>query len=131
MHSKVIWKSYDDYTRLFSGNSRKLGFAAGAIAWIFREPAGDFPTSVEWAWVFIIGFFLADVLQYFVAAIILRQWMLTQEGKRLAAGQPVKGDYEKPTWLDIPAFVCLWLKFMFLIAGFVCLGVHIFNDARQ
>jgi hypothetical protein len=131
MDSKVIWKSYDDYTRLFSNNSRKLAFAAGVIAWAFRSSTGTFAPLVEWAWVFIIAFFGADLLQYFVAAIVLREWMRTQERKRIAEGKSIDGEYEMPGWLDCPAFSCLWVKFVSLVIAFICLGVHIFSFATN
>src|SRR5436853_6308817 len=60
-----LWKNQEIYSRDLTEHSRKLAFAVAAICWFFRTPQITFPPAILWALVFLVGFFILDVLHYF------------------------------------------------------------------
>ena len=66
-----------------------------------------FPEPILWALFFVVFFFVVDLLQYIVPAMMLRKWMLRQERELWAEKQTIEGDYAMPVWMDRPAFV-MW-----------------------
>jgi len=126
MKNAELWKQYDEYTKALTANCQKLGFAAAAIAWFFKTSAGTFPTAILFAFGFVVMFFAADILQYVLAALLIRVWTRSQEKAKWKAKQTIEGEYEKPAWLDYPAFTMWWIKIVCLFAAYVCIGIKLF-----
>ncbi len=126
MRNEDLWKQYDDYTKDLTANCRKLGFAAAAISWFFKTPTNTFPAPILIALGFIVSFFIADILQYFLAALSLRFWTRSQEKTKWKENQTIEGDYKKPAWLDYPAFTLWLVKICCLLLGYICIGVQLF-----
>ena len=119
MKNADLWASYQSYTKDATEFARKIAFAAAAICWFFKNDSGQFPTNITWALLFVVGFFAADLLQSLIAALVYRRWIHNEEHKRFAASGNIEGDYEKPRWLDYPAFTCFCLKLALLLLGYL------------
>ena len=74
MTNTEFWKEYQEYTKITSENLRKLAFVGIPIIWMFRN-------DLRLALVLIVGFFILDILQYFVSACILYRWLRNEETK--------------------------------------------------
>jgi hypothetical protein len=126
MKNSEIWKSYDNFTLDLSNNVRKLAFAAAAIAWLFKDDQYNFPQLVKWSLFFTILFFIFDILQYFLGAIVLKHWVEKEETKMHEETGSIDGEYEKPRYVDYPPYYCWWLKVLMLLTSYFCLGLHLF-----
>lgn len=125
MKNSELWAQYDGYTKDLSANCRKIAFGAAAICWFFKSPDVIFPPAIIKALGFTVAFFMADILQYFTAAIVLRLWIRHQEKKLWATEQTIEGDYEKPFWLDFPAFTLWWFKVILLLITYIFIGMQL------
>jgi len=114
-----LWQNYLFYTQSLSENCRKLAFAGAAICWFFKSSTLIFPPAIMGALIFIVLFFLFDIFQYLVAAILLRIWTRSAENKMWKLKGNIDEDVEKPAWLDTPAYVFFLLKLFSLITSFV------------
>lgn len=130
MKNADLWKQHEEYTASLSANCRKLAFASAAIGWIFKTPEGYFPGLILASLGFTIAFFLVDILQYLLAALFLRFWTQHQEAKRWKQTNTIDGDYDKPRWLDWPAFVCLLAKVTFLLVAYALIIGHVWYMSR-
>ncbi len=126
MTNSDLWASYDNFTKDLSDNARKLAFAAAAIAWVFKGPDNTFPPLIRFSFGFIILFFVFDILQYFLGAILLKSWTEDQEKKKFRETGKIEGEYNKPKKLDKPSFKCMVVKTVALLVGYCFLGFHIF-----
>lgn len=127
MKNNDLWKQYDEYTKALSENARKLAFAAAAISWFFKTQENTFPSNILVALLFIIAFFMADIMQYFSASLLLRCWTRKEEKKKYYETKTIEGDYDKPAWLDIPSFSFWVIKILSLSVGYFFIGKHIFK----
>ena len=128
MKIRELWDSYNFYTQGLTEHGRKLAFATAAICWFFKSEQVTFPTPVIWSLSFVVLYFLLDMLQYFVAALVLRQWTYQKEAEleaKTGRADP-DDDVEKPPRLDAPAFwlfitkhIALFMSFLALIVEFV------------
>jgi len=125
MTNKEVWEHYKDYTRDITEFSRKLAFAAAGICWFFKTQENTFPTMVLWALMFLVTFFVTDILQALLAAILLRWWIRKEEKAKWRKTKSIEGDYLKPAWLDVPAFVMFLAKTVSLLATFACIGAEL------
>ena len=125
MKNAEAWEQYKAYTRDITEVSRKLGFAGAAICWILKTPQGTFSNSVLWSLIFLVAFFISDVLQSFTGALLLRCWIRTEEIKIWQVKNTLDGEYLKPGWLDYPSFTFFLLKVLFLLVGFIFIAVEI------
>ena len=126
MKNSEIWNSYSNFTLDLSNNARTLAFAGAAIAWLFKTQDNTFPSIVLWGLFFIIIFFILDILQYFLGAIILKFWAEGEESKQLEETGKIDGEYDKPRYIDYPSFFCWVAKVISLLMGYICLGTYIF-----
>lgn len=124
MNNAELWKSYDYYTGELTKFSRQLAFAAAAICWFFKTPEITFPKPILLSLVLIVAFFILDILQYFLAAHLLRWWTQREEQKMWKKKKTITGEYHKPQWLDIPSFLLFNVKIIVLFVSFVSLGVE-------
>ncbi len=119
MKTTELWQNYQSYTEALSKNSRKLAFAGAAICWFFKSEKLIFPPAISGALIFIVLFFLLDILHYFCAAVILRVWTRNAEKKMWKEKGTIDLDVEKPAWLDIPPYFLFLLKLGSLCTAFV------------
>ncbi len=127
MKNAEAWKQYKEYTKDITEVSRKLGFAGTAICWVLKTPEETFSTSVLWGLAFFVGFFVADVLQSFVGALLLRFWLRREELKKWHTTETIEGEYLKPGWLDYPSFGLFLIKVFLLLLGFAMLTAEILS----
>ena len=123
---KDAWDSYKDYTEISSTNSRKLAFTAGVICWVFRSPDNTFPEEILFAIIFIVGFFIADLLQYIAASIILFFWTRNQERNKHVNDIPIE-DVEislSPT-LDVFPRSLFYIKIALLFMAYIYIMRHV------
>ena len=118
------WQQYATYTKDITDQGRKLGLVIGAACWFFKTPQASFPFWVLLSLLFLVAFFLLDLLQLLCAAVLLRWWTRSEEKKMWAEKNTIDGDVEKPWWLDKPPFVCFVVKIGALLASFVFLSVE-------
>jgi membrane protein DedA with SNARE-associated domain len=79
------------------------------------------------ALLFFIGFFAADVLQYFFGALLHRNLAQKHERNQLESKGKIDRNAEiiKPRWLDWPALCFFLAKGIFLTLGFLSIGVQL------
>ena len=130
MKIDALWKEQQAYTRDLTEHSRKLAFAVAAICWFFRTPTITFPPAILWSLVFLVGFFVCDVLHYFVAAITYRIFIHGEEAK-LGDALDDHSEAELPRSLDKPGFFLFCTKTGFLMASFVMLFVEFYYHLRR
>ena len=126
MKIRDLWESYHFYTQGLTEHGRKLAFATAAICWFFKSEQVTFPTPVILSLTFVVLYFLLDMLQYFISALVLRSWTYQKEAEL----EQVKGkadpddDVEKPPSLDAPAFRLFIAKHIALLMSFIALLVE-------
>lgn len=126
MNVKDLWRSYEEYTRDVTVQSRKLGFAAAAICWFFKTEDFTFPPFILVSLLFVVCFFVLDLLQYVLAAKRVRDLARSEEEKAWKEKRSVEVEVDVPAELDRPAkrlfnakVVLLFLSFGMLAAEFV------------
>ncbi len=124
MKNSELWDSYNYYTGELTKYSRQLAFANAAICWFFKSPEVTFPSTVVVSLALLIVYFTSDILQFFISAHLLRWWTRKEEKQRWEAEKAIEGDYNKPWWLDYPAFFFFNLKIISLFFSFIALGVE-------
>ena len=118
MTVKELWEQYQHYTHDLTEHGRKLGFAGAAICWLFKTSEFTFPFMVYLALLSFVAYFICDILQALLGALVLRLFTEREEARLWSATQSIEGDIHKPRWVDLPAFICFLLKCLFLIGGF-------------
>lgn len=125
VNNSEVWGQYKSYTRDITEFSRKLGFAGVATCWVLKSADDSLPGYVLWALGFFVLFFISDILQGLVAALVLRRWIRSEEIELHRMTGKIEGEYNKPQWLDYPAFTLFLLKVSFLLIGFLYIGFAI------
>ena len=120
-----IWQGYQASTETLSQVARPLGFAAAGVAWVLRAPDLSFAPVVKLSLLCTVGFFAADLLQYYVAAGITFIWARRKERQLWKAQKTIEGDLDRPHWLDVPARVMFHTKVLLLLGAFISLGAHV------
>jgi hypothetical protein len=124
MKLSEIWKQYQHYTRDLTEHSRKLAFGTAAICWFFKSDQATFPTMIMLSLLYVILYFLADVLQYLTGAIRYSKFARKEEIKYWTERENWDDvgipdiDIEVPEGLDKPVFYLFITKFIFLILSF-------------
>ena len=126
MTNKEVWTQYKEYSQSTSDISRKLAFAGIAICWLFRDQNSGFPKLVFNALIFLLVFFLFDLLQYLITTLLLKKWIRKEEIRMWETTNKIEGNYQKPTWIDMPAFTLFTCKIIALIISFFLLGIWLF-----
>jgi hypothetical protein len=129
MKLESLWGDYKEYTSSLSEQARVLAFGAAGICWFFRSKQTTFPGAIMVALLFVVAFFMTDLLQYYSAAVFLGLWTRSKEKERWAKKQTIDGDYDKPAWLDWPAYFCFHLKIILLGFAFVSIGIELLSRA--
>jgi hypothetical protein len=119
-----LWKNQEFYSRDLTEHSRTLAFAVAAICWFFKSEKITFPPAIFWALVFLVGFFIFDVLHYFWGAVRYRRFIYRAEAKL----EEVREDAEVPVTrrLDKPIFAMFYLKSVCLLVSFGMLLTEFF-----
>jgi len=125
MTNAELWQSYKELTQTLSENARKLAFAAVGLGWVFKTDVATFPTAIRIALCFVVAFFICDIMQFVIGAVLLRIWTRREEKKKWKNNNSLGGDYEKPDWLDTPSFIMWWVKIIALLLAYACLGMHL------
>ncbi len=121
MKLSEVWQQYQDYTQDVTGTARKLALVVGGVCWALRDPGAKFPKRLLAALGLVVAFFVLDMLQGIVAAMMLRIWARREEKRLWRSEQRVEGEVDKPVWLDYPAFGLWTLKLAALLAAVVYL----------
>lgn len=127
MTNKEVWNIYKEYSQTTSDILRKIAFAGIAFCWLFRNQNYSFPDLVFIALVLLILFFICDFLQYFSATLILRHWIRGEEVRFWENNSSIEGDYQLPTWIDLPSFIFFITKSLTLLTSFILLVVWFFS----
>ncbi len=128
MTNTEAWENVIEYTGILSDILRKLGFAAVAICWVFRSPEFLFSPEIIMSFAFTVVYFILDILQYFVAAIVRRHWLYSEEEKRRKRNEPIDKDaYEMERKHDYPAFALWIVKTFSLLVAYSFIIFHVFN----
>ena len=125
MTSHQLWESYQHYTRDITEHGRKLGFGGSAICWIFKRDDYTFPLMIYAALLLFIAYFIADILQSFTGALIVKYFTEHQEAKMWREKQNIDGDIYKPRWVDWPAFEFFVAKCLMLVGGFIFIALFL------
>lgn len=127
MTNQEVWDQYKDYSQTTSDIARKIVFAGIAVCWLFREPNNNFPELVISSLILLITFFFFDLMQYLLSTLLLKGWIRNEENKKWESTRKIEGDYQKPTWIDTPAFILFILKLICLVIAYIFLGYWLFN----
>lgn len=130
MKLSELWRNQEKYSRDLTEHSRKLAFAVAAICWFFKSETITFPPAIFWSLIFLVGFFVFDVLHYLWGAVRYRRFIYREEEK---LGNQLDGDPNVPVTrkLDRPIFAMFWLKSAFLLASFAMLLMEFFYRIWQ
>lgn len=121
MKVERLWDRYVEYTADLTEHARKLAFAAAAICWFFKSPDITFPPAIQWALVFLVLFFICDVLHYAGGAITLRLYLEREEKKHWEKHHTELNEVLKPRWVDTTATTFALVKTLMLLIAFGCL----------
>jgi hypothetical protein len=127
MKGELLWEQYQEYTKDVTEQGRKLGFGGVAICWLFKLDDFTFPILIYWALVFLIAFFITDLLQPFIGSLILRFFTQNQEAKAWRDTNSIEGEILKPRWVDRPAFIIFFVKVGSLFCGYGVIGLYLFD----
>jgi hypothetical protein len=127
MTNKDVWNQYKEYSQTTSEIARKFAFAGIAICWFFKTDDGIFPESVKFSLLLFLLFFFIDFLQYLISTFLLKFWIRKNEIKIWEETGNIEGDYQKPSYIDTPAFILFVLKIIILFVSFLIFGKWFFN----
>ena len=130
MTNAEAWKPYSEFTKAASENSRKLALSGVALAWSLKAGNSVFPPGATIALIFLVLFFLCDLLQYYLGAFLNRRWVRSREIELFKGTGSIEGDYQRPTSVDVPATALFHLKIVSLAVAFVSLGITIFSTVK-
>jgi hypothetical protein len=125
MTGKELWEQYRHYTRDFTEHARTLGFGGIAVCWIFRAEDFHFPKLIYISMILYIGYFVADILQSLVSALLIRLFTERQEARLWKETQSIEGEIMKPRWVDYPAAILFTFKAVFLAAGYLFIAFEL------
>jgi len=74
---------------------------------------------------FFVAYFIADILHYVSAALMLRYFTQHHEKKLYDTTGSIEGEIDKPRWVDWPAFIFFIIKGLLLVIAFAFIGFHI------
>ena len=130
MKLSELWKNQQFYGRDLTEHSRKLAFAAALICWFFKSEKITFPPAVFWSLIFLVGFFIFDVLHYFWGAVRYRRFIYREEERLYKLGATTlrveDPEVNVTRRLDKPMYVMFCLKSVLLLLSFAMLLTEFF-----
>ncbi|MCB1088540.1 MAG: hypothetical protein KDM63_16000 [Verrucomicrobiae bacterium] len=127
MTGPELWQQYQHYTRDLTEHGRKLGFAGAAICWVFRDAEFKFPTLIYFALLAFVAYFLFDILQALLGALVVRFFTEHSEAELWRKSGSIEGNINKPRWVDQPAFFSFIIKNICLCTGFVMIALELLS----
>lgn len=133
MKIKDYWENWRKLTSNLTESTRKLAFGAAAICWFFKKADYTFPPKILLSLLFIVFFFIFDILQFFIQIIKLKKWIRKKEDeieeqigdKKLEeheiGGAPVE-IYDLPDLFFYMKVVSLFIAFFMLILQFLLIA---------
>lgn len=128
MTNHEVWEIYSEYTKDTTQYARKIAFAGGAICWLFKNPQTleqTFPYNINLALVFLMFFFVLDILQGLSAILIRRFWNQTKEKEFKNEYNTIEKEYFQPKWIDTPPFIFFLIKLTSLLFAFFFIAKQI------
>lgn len=122
MKLRELWDNYDYYTSELSKTFRTLAVSGAAIAWFFKSENFSFPNFILLSLVFLVAFFIADIIQYFVAAIRIKKYARSKEKEMYKK----KIEYNSETEIEVPEWLDNWPFTLFCIKSGLILAAYIF-----
>jgi len=119
MNITDVWNEFKQNTREVTESSRKIAFAAAAICWFFKTDNASFPKYIQLSLVFIVLYFIFDILQFLVSVISLKKWATRKEAILLLQKMPLDSPIIKPKWITKYPYWLFLTKLIFLAAAFV------------
>lgn len=117
MKNSDLWDAYKSYTDQASQVARQIGFAAAGLLWAIKGPEG-WTGNVRTGLLFVVSYFVVDLLQYVAASILWRIWVRAKEVGHWEEHGTIDGSYDIPWWLDWPAFIMWCIKLLLLLIAF-------------
>jgi uncharacterized membrane protein len=77
--------------------------------------------------IFTILFFLFDILQAIIAAILLHSWIRGEEKRVHEERETIEADYQKPAFLDSIPKLLFGTKLVFIFCAYLSIGFHLCN----
>lgn len=125
MTVKRLWEEYQFLTEKLTEHARKLGFAGVATCWFFKDGDFTFPTTIYFALLGFIVFFILDMLHYFCGALTIKNFTENEEQKLWDAGKSTNTEIEKPRSVDDRSFKYFIAKMVVLITAFTTIGLEL------
>jgi len=118
-----IWKISRTYSAEASKISRQLAFGEGAIFWMFFREPDKLSNLILIGLVFLVLYFVFDILQYFIGSFINKNLAVTYEENKENLNP---SDIERPKSLNDPVYLFYYLKFvMLLVASLLLISMFI------
>jgi hypothetical protein len=118
MQLKEYLNKYREYSGKASDSSRQLAFAAIAVIWVFKNPAGStpiLPSKLVLAAFFMVLSLGCDLFQYIAGSLIWKIFHRIKEKQGVKADADVKAS----PWLSNLIWVFFFAKIVFLIVGYI------------
>jgi hypothetical protein len=110
-----LWAEFEELTRIFSNILRQLAFAEGAIFWIFKLEAKNaslLSVITFFGLMFLVFFFFADAMQYYLGKKDHECWAQSCEDKKQWC--KVLSEYDKPQSVNNRNEICFDMKIFFI-----------------
>lgn len=125
MKLSEIREAYEELSGKLSEINRQLCFAGFAVIWIFNKTENDISIPSELyspAFYFTLSL-SADILQYIYSSLA---WYFYYISKRKKGKEDSIIEVNEPECLNIPTWLFLLLKIVFLVIGYFLLGKFLF-----
>lgn len=123
-----LWGEYIVNTTILSTVCRQLAFGEGAVCWFFKNSSGNLPIDIKNILLFLVLYFISDVLQYLTSTIIYWNYAKFYEYKNNKQFLKNEDDITKPEWINAPSRAFFILKIFFLgIASFLLIGYFVYH----
>lgn len=124
MKLSEYWETFNSYTEKASDQARQFAFAGIAIVWLFAVIKGKgifFPSLLYIALIFFVATLTCDLLQYFYASIAWH--IFCSQKEKIYKNKEDDSELDAPNWINYPTNVLFILKILFVLGGFILLGI--------
>ena len=128
MKLSIYQDTYYEFSGKASDVARQLAFAGIAFVWIFKYQDSNIirlPVELLIPATFFALTLAFDLLQYIFATAIwgIFQWHM----EKTVGGLGKDPDLDTPSWFKLPQLVCLILKLIAVVIGYIFLLQYIFG----